>query len=220
MLPGQSTTQRPDLVARVFHLKFESLLDEIMKKDIFGEAVAYAFTVEYQKRGLPHVHLVLFLARSSRLSTPEAVDKYISTEIPDEHDQPRLFNLIKQFMIHGPCGPGISSPCMNNNKCTKLFPKPFRARTEITGDSLVHTRRRDDGRFIRVGAHYVDNRSVVSYSPYLTLRYEAPINVECTSGFHAVKYIYKVRHLVQRFYCSTVFYNTLSTFTKAPIARV
>ena len=91
---------------------------------------------------------------------------------------------------------------------------------EITGDSLVHTHRRDDGRFIRVGAHYVDNRLVVSYSPYLTLRYEAHINVECTSGFHAVKYIYKVRHLVQRLYCSTVFYNTLSTFTKALIARV
>jgi hypothetical protein len=38
----------------------------------------------------------------------------------------------------------------------------------------------------------MDNRSVISYCPYLTLRYEAHINVECTAGFHAIKYIYKV----------------------------
>ncbi|KAH9015617.1 hypothetical protein EDB84DRAFT_1232573, partial [Lactarius hengduanensis] len=37
----------------------------------------------------------------------------------------------------------------------------------------------------------VDNRSVISHSPYLLLKYNAHINVECTAGFHAVKYIYK-----------------------------
>ena len=97
-------------------------------------------------------------------------------------------------MIHGPCGPGTLSPCMDDhNRCTKHFPKPYLAHTEITGDSYVHTRCRDNGRFIRVGNHFVDNRYVVLYCPYLTLRYEAHINVECTAGFHAVKYIYKVR---------------------------
>lgn len=80
----------------------------------------------------------------------------------------------------------------DRNRCTKHFPKPFLSNTEITGDSYVHTRRRDNGRFVRVGNHHVDNRYVVSYSPYLTLCYEAHINVECTAGFHAVKYIYKV----------------------------
>ena len=47
-------------------------------------------------------------------------------------------------------------------------------------------------RYRNIGPHFVDNRSVVSYCPYLTLHYNAHINVECTSGFHAVKYIYKV----------------------------
>ena len=194
LLPNQSAHERPDLIARVFHLKFESLLDDIMKKNIFGEAVGYVYTVEYQKRGLPHTHLIVFLDRSSRLATLEAVDELISTEIPDENTQPRLFELVKQFMVHGPCGPGLTSPCMDDrNRCTKKFPKPFCDHTEITGNSYVHTRCRNDGHFMCVGNNFVDNRYIVSYCPYLTLRYEAHINVECTAGFHAVKYIYKVR---------------------------
>ena len=215
LLPSQTASDRPDLVARVFHLKFESLLDDITKQGIFGEALGFVYTVEYQKRGLPHTHLIVFLARAARLSTPEAVDKYISTELPDAMTHQRLFDLVKQFMIHGPCGPGTSSPCMDGrNQCSKRFPKSFRANTEITGDSFVHTRRRDDGRFIRVGNHYVDNRSVISYCPYLTLRYEAHINVECTAGFHAVKYIYKVRYPVLLASSCTLTYVNLSTFTK------
>ena len=193
LLPHQSPHDRPDIIAHIFKLKFDSLLDDVMKRNILGRAVGYAFTVEYQKRGLPHIHLLIFLDHSSHLSTPEAVDNLISTEIPDQATHPRLFELVKRFMIHGPCGADIPSSCLDEyKKCTKRFPKAFRATTEITGDSYVKTCCRDTGVRIQVGPHFVDNRSVVSYCPYLTLRYNAHINVECTSGFHAVKYIYKV----------------------------
>jgi hypothetical protein len=196
LLPHQTPQDRPDIVARVFKLKFESLLHDIMQKAIFGKAEGYVYTVEYQKRGLPHTHLIVFLDRSARLSTPEAVDNVICTEFPDEAVSPQLFAIVKHFMVHGPCGPGHTSPCMDDKgKCTKHFPKSFREYTEITGDSYVQTRRRDTGRFITIGNACVDNRSVVSYSPYLLLRYETHINVECTAGFHAVKYIYKVMSL-------------------------
>ena len=193
LLPHQTPADRPDLVARVFHLKFNALLDDIMHKHIFGDAVGYAYTVEYQKRGLPHTHTVLFLDRSSRFSTPDFVDGVLSTEIPDIVTHPRLFALVKKFMIHGPCGNSIPSPCLDERgKCSKRFPKRFRETTEMTGDSYVQTRRRNNGRTIRIGNHVVDNRSVVSYNPYLTLRYDAHINVECTMGFNAIKYIYNV----------------------------
>lgn len=61
LLPGQIPSDRPDIVAHVFHLKYESLLHDIMKKNEFGKAVAYVYTIEYKKRGLPHVHLIVFL---------------------------------------------------------------------------------------------------------------------------------------------------------------
>ena len=210
LLPNQSANERPDLIARVFHLKFESLLDEIMKKHIFGEAIGYVYTVEYQKRGLPHTHLIIFLDRSSCLATPEAVDKYISTDIPHENGQLHLFQLVKQFMIYGPCGPGLSSPCMDDHGCcTKHFPKSYLSDTEIIRDSYVLTRRRDNGCFIHMGTHFVDNHYVISYCPYLTLRYEAHINVKCTAGFKAVKYIYKV--------CAKISYNIVTTEKKSAV---
>jgi hypothetical protein len=193
LLPNQPAHDRPDIIAHIFHLKFESLLADIMQRRIFGKAVGYIYTVEYQKRGLPHIHLIVFLDRSLRLSTPEAIDELISTEIPNEITHPRLFALVKKFMIHRPCGPDIPSPCLDDcRKCSKHFPKPFRLTTEITGDSYVQTRHRDMGHFVQIGRHMVNNHSMISYCPYLMLRYEAHINVKCTAGFQAVKYIYKV----------------------------
>jgi hypothetical protein len=61
LLPGQFATNRPDIVACIFHLKVASLLDDIMNKEAFGEALAYVYTVEYQKRSVRHIHLIVFL---------------------------------------------------------------------------------------------------------------------------------------------------------------
>lgn len=193
LLPGQAASDRPDLVARVFNLKFTALLNDIMKRRIFGHALGYVYTIEYQKRGLPHAHLIVFLHADSRLSTPERVDAFISTEFPDVDKNPVLHELVKTHMTHGPCGVHNYSSCLNNKQeCTKGFPKPFQSETDITGETYVKTRRRNDGRSFTVRNGVVDNRYVVSYSPYLLLRYQAHINVECTNGFNAIKYIYKV----------------------------
>ena len=37
LLPGQSSIDRPDLVARVFHLKLEALLEDLLEKDVLGK---------------------------------------------------------------------------------------------------------------------------------------------------------------------------------------
>ena len=193
LAPGQSASDRPDLVARVFHLKLNSLIHDIMKKNLFGKGIARVYTVEYQKRGLPHAHLIVWLDRSQRLLTPEQVDRHISSELPDREREPLLFDLVKTHMIHGPCRPG---QCLNERGvCTKNFPKPFQEATEISGESYVTTRRRNNGQTISFPDRTVDNRYVVPHSPYLLRKYRAHINVECTAGFQAIKYIYKVRFL-------------------------
>ena len=61
LFPGQTAADRPDLVARVFHLKLHNLLDQIKNKEVFGPWLGWVWTIEYQKRGLPHIHLLLFL---------------------------------------------------------------------------------------------------------------------------------------------------------------
>lgn len=61
LLPHQTALDRPDLVFRVFHLKVQFLLADLKKHQIFGRYAGSVYTIEYQKRGLPHMHLLLFL---------------------------------------------------------------------------------------------------------------------------------------------------------------
>eukprot|EP00794_Sanderia_malayensis_P013661 gene13661-biopygen10956 len=62
LLPNQKPQDRPDIVTRVFHLKFKELLCDILDLNFFGKVIAYVYTVEFQKRGLPHTHMILSLA--------------------------------------------------------------------------------------------------------------------------------------------------------------
>jgi hypothetical protein len=58
---GQSYMDRPDVVARVFRTKLKLLIYLLKKAGLFGDCKALVYTVEYQKRTLPHAHILLCL---------------------------------------------------------------------------------------------------------------------------------------------------------------
>lgn len=62
------------------------------------------YTIEFQKRGLPHAHILLWLIPTSKLKTEADIDKFISAELPNEDLYPRLAKAVSNFMLHGPCG--------------------------------------------------------------------------------------------------------------------
>ena len=151
---------------------------------------AYLYTIEFQKHGLPHAHIVVFLKPDAKLCTPEDIDSLMSSEFPVDNDE--LLQLIKKFMVHTPCGnQNPSAPCMVNGSCSKSFPKAFRAETTVTEDSYARTRRRDTGQVLEVQGRQVNNQWVVCHSPYLIWKYRCHINVESIASVKAVKYIYK-----------------------------
>ena len=49
LLPGQCPDDRPDLVARVFNVKLNSLIYQLTKENIFGQSVAHIHVIEFQK---------------------------------------------------------------------------------------------------------------------------------------------------------------------------
>src|SRR5271155_2427156 len=79
----QTAADRPDIVARVFEEKKKALLKEI-KDGLFGKAVAMVHTIEFQKRGLPHMHLLIFLHQNDKIRNPDDVDSIVSAQIPDK----------------------------------------------------------------------------------------------------------------------------------------
>ncbi|XP_027171644.1 uncharacterized protein LOC113771236 [Coffea eugenioides] len=191
-LDAMSLVQKPDLLARVFRAKFELLKLEVLNKQIFGEVAAYVYVIEFQKRGFPHAHMPLILKLEYKLLNPESYDRVVCAEIPDRSKHPHLYSLVVKHMIHGPCGDmDRTCPCMKDGRCKNHYPKSFCSQTTHAEDSYPQYRRRDDGRKITVRRHTLDNRWVVSYSPYLLATFDCHINVEICSTIKLVKYMYK-----------------------------
>lgn len=72
---------------------------------------------EFQKHGLPHAHILLFLHPSSKYPMIDDINKIISAEISLKEDDMELHHLVKTHMIHGICDlANNSSPCMKNGK--------------------------------------------------------------------------------------------------------
>ena len=202
--PGQTPDMRPDIIVRVFYLKVKSLLHEVKKNNIFGKYEGCVWTIEYQKRGLPHMHLLLFLHPDDEFLTVERINEVICAELPSLDTQPELYNVVTTTMLHGPCGmDNPQAPCMVSKYpgaipyCSKRFPRAFQVETTIQADGYPLYRRRDNGiQHIQYNSrgdviHIWDNRSVVPYNPYLSWRYKAHINVEICASVQAIKYIHK-----------------------------
>jgi hypothetical protein len=202
--PWEKAMDRDDLLTRVFELKKEQLLDDIVKKHVLGKVKAYCYVVEFQKRGLPHMHLLIIFDEESALKNTADYDKVVSSEIPNPETQPKLYEAVKNYMVHGPCGDlNPSCSCMENGVCTKHFPKEFQVETQLNDDGYP-SYKRNSGRtfekeaFIRNSngklkkqTFLVDDRYIVPYNAYLLTKYDAHLNIEVCSTVKAVKYLYK-----------------------------
>ena len=49
LLPHQSSQDRPDIVSRVFRLKLDALIDDLIHNSILGKVIAHMYGVEFQK---------------------------------------------------------------------------------------------------------------------------------------------------------------------------
>ena len=79
---GETARDRPDIVARVFKQKKDQLLKDINSSKVFGKVPACLWVIEFQKRGLPHVHILVILSDEDRITTVAEVDNVICAELP------------------------------------------------------------------------------------------------------------------------------------------
>ena len=143
-----SPQNRADVVARVFKLKRDQLMRDLTKGELLGTVVAYMHVTEYQKRGLPHEHILLILSNEDRHITPEFVNSFVVAELPpnpedtedpiEKEQRKRLETIVLNNMVHGPCG----EKCMIDGKCSKGYPKEFKKDTMVDQESNYATYRR------------------------------------------------------------------------------
>ena len=209
LLPRQTATDRPNLVVRVFYIKVTHFLHDLKRKQIFGRYRGCVQTIKYQKRGLPYIHLLLFLYPHDRdrLLDLAIINHFISAELLQLEDNPTscLTEIVKLIMVYSPygsqnprapyivtLGPGLLLACL------KWYPRPFNPTTIIYKDSYPEYRRCNNQQTQSIclpgplrATFKIDNHQIILYSLYLTVKYCAYINVEVYASIKSVKYIYK-----------------------------
>ena len=169
-------------------LKVQKLLEMLKSEMVFGKAQAWLHSIKWQKRGLPHCHLLLWLSADHRI-TPDKIDDVICAEIPDPSVDPELHQIVMSNMVHEPCGCiNPNFPCMQEGRCSKKYPKQYIVETQLGADSYLLYRRSspDNGGQVsnismRIGGSRVDQQ--IDHC-----------NVELYMSIKSIKYVLKYVH--------------------------
>ncbi|GJX19898.1 DNA helicase [Tanacetum coccineum] len=165
---------------------------ELTPADKADVACTVLYTIELQKRGLPHCHTLLWVDSKNEMQDAQQIDDYISVKIPDSVQDPRGYKLVTELMMHWPCGAASpSAACMQEGSYSKHIPKTYNDRAFFDSNGHTHYRRRDTRVYVMKGESKLDNYDVVPYNRALCLAFEAHINVKYCGWSMLKKYHFK-----------------------------
>ena len=184
--PGQDFTDIPAIVNRVFKQKLASLLRTLRQMFPNAGRTRYViYCIEFQKRGLPHAHILIKYVKDCVQATD--IDAVVSAEIPPDAADAAL---VRKFMLHHhpPLTAPASKYCQRvladgSRTCRFRYPFPLQQHTSIDGDGRVHYRRRKPG-----------DEMVVPHCLPLLRKFHCHINFEVASTSHLFQYIFKYVH--------------------------
>ncbi|XP_035831967.1 uncharacterized protein LOC118481008 [Helianthus annuus] len=188
---------KPDIISRIFKCKLDHLIKDFKKHKFFGDiqptVQKFQLCIQWnQKHGFPHAHICLFLGAESKFPNASDIDRVITAEIPGKERDPELYEPVKKFMIHGPCGTDNPlCPCMVQQKCSKKFPKKYIDETCVDSEGYPVYRRRQTSNTVVKNGVTLDNRFVVPYNALLLRKYQCHINVEWCNQSGSIKYLFK-----------------------------
>jgi len=190
---GQTYADIPVIVCRVFKQKLSRLM--ALFRTMFPNAGRLLYSiqrVEFQKRGLPHAHILLKYANDCVL--PDDIDQVISARIPDDADDAEIVN---KFMIHpvhnltviNKIPPSPENPLKYCERwkdgarvCRFGYPKPPQEQTSFDPSGRVLYRRGQEDSF------------VVPHCLPLLRKFNCHINMEIAGCGHLFQYLFKYIH--------------------------
>ena len=125
--------RNPVTAARHFHYRLNVFFQQFLKSTArpLGDIADYAIRIEFQARGSPHAHCVIWVKDAPKYGIDDNqlvcdfIDQYITCAIPSEEGKLKELVLLLQQHKH-------SSYCKRHNKCRFTFPKPPSTKTLIT----------------------------------------------------------------------------------------
>ena len=129
----------PVTAARHFHYRLNVFFQDFLKSTAkpLGEIVDYAIRIEFQARGSPHAHCVIWVkdapeyGEQSNDIVCNFIDQYVSCKVPKEDGKLKDLVLLLQKHKH-------SSYCRRNKTYRFSFPMPPGTKTLITKDDAEH----------------------------------------------------------------------------------
>ena len=114
----------PVTAVRHFHYRLETFVKHVLMSNAnpLGEIVDYVIRIEFQARGSPHAHTLLWVKNAPQINVQtddevcEFVQKYISCSIPDDGDEKELVCKLQRH--------SHSSYCRKKGSCRFRYPKP------------------------------------------------------------------------------------------------
>ena len=146
LLPGQQWRDRHGLVDRVFQMKKDDMIEQLRRGTFFHDAdgnrqpaTSILWVIEYQKRGLPHVHIAVRVL-GEQPNNAATLDRHVSANLPVNDEW--LNQMVQSTMVHkctsachraSPAG----GPSLAQGSCKYFYPKPVQAVTTLDDRSFV-----------------------------------------------------------------------------------
>uniref|UniRef100_A0A3Q3GL43 ATP-dependent DNA helicase n=1 Tax=Kryptolebias marmoratus TaxID=37003 RepID=A0A3Q3GL43_KRYMA len=129
----------PVTVMRMFEKRVDALFRDLILSPAqpIGPVDDYFYRVEFQARGSPHIHAVIWISGAPEMEDPSCcdevvnfIDRYISCQLPDETTDPELHKIVTEVQMHSK---KHSKSCKKGNvQCRFGFPKLPMDCTRIT----------------------------------------------------------------------------------------
>ena len=194
LLPEQNFTDIPVVVCRVFKQKLSKLMSALHTMFPNAGRLIYSITsIEFQKRGLPHAHILLKYAKDCL--QPEHINQVISATLPAD---PVDSALVLKFMVHPSHPPGIINHVppdsdhplkycerwvKNARICRFGYPKPIMPQTTFTESGRVQYQR-----------HHESDQNIVPHCLPLLRKFKCHMNVEIGGSGQLFQYLFKYIH--------------------------
>ena len=192
MTPAELCAMDPVSVSIHFHKKWKAIFKKLIlakESPMFGHVSEFFWRIEYQSRGAPHVHCLLWIdnapmiGKDSNDDVKAYIDQISTCSMPDSSSSPTLSALVAKFQTHK-CNKYCTKAYKKNGqfyrKCRFGFPRPTKPATYLNdvADCLAVNHSKQPRKRLYHLRRTEQEANINDYNPALLLANQANVDVQ------------------------------------------